>query len=187
MEPNDLLCSRNARPQKALARANGTSRRAISPGRVVRFSIPLSEGVAQGCPLLRASNEHIPIVRVLRARRASAPSFPFPSYLAHSLIKRVAWVGSPTAHVERPQFHRGHSVSTTINDPTKPARYLVEVVRPGLSSIARVQRAPSERARCASRRMTRPYYRNPSPPVPPPNPPQFPPNPPCPVPQYSPF
>src|ERR1043165_1196626 len=47
MEPNDLLCSRNARPQKALARANGTSRRAISPGRVVRFSIPLSEGVAK--------------------------------------------------------------------------------------------------------------------------------------------
>ena len=31
MEPDDLLCSRNARPQKdgeALARANGTSRRA---------------------------------------------------------------------------------------------------------------------------------------------------------------
>jgi hypothetical protein len=28
MEPDDLLCSRNARSQKALARANGTSRRA---------------------------------------------------------------------------------------------------------------------------------------------------------------
>jgi hypothetical protein len=28
MEPDDLLCSRNARPQKALALANGTSRRA---------------------------------------------------------------------------------------------------------------------------------------------------------------
>ena len=28
MEPDDLLCSRNARPQKALARATGTSRRA---------------------------------------------------------------------------------------------------------------------------------------------------------------
>jgi hypothetical protein len=28
MEPDDLLCSRNARPQKALAWVNGTSRRA---------------------------------------------------------------------------------------------------------------------------------------------------------------
>jgi hypothetical protein len=28
MEPEDLLCSRNARPPTALARANGTSRRA---------------------------------------------------------------------------------------------------------------------------------------------------------------
>jgi len=28
MEADDLLCSRNARPPKALARANGTSRRA---------------------------------------------------------------------------------------------------------------------------------------------------------------
>ncbi len=28
MEADDLLCSRNARPEKALARANGTSRRA---------------------------------------------------------------------------------------------------------------------------------------------------------------
>jgi hypothetical protein len=27
MEADDLLCSRNARPQKALARVNGTSRR----------------------------------------------------------------------------------------------------------------------------------------------------------------
>ena len=28
MEPDDLLCSRNARPEKALARADGMSRRA---------------------------------------------------------------------------------------------------------------------------------------------------------------
>ena len=31
-------------------------------------------GGGQGCPLLRASNEHILIVRVLRARRAHGPS-----------------------------------------------------------------------------------------------------------------
>ncbi len=34
MEPDDLLCSRNARPQKALARVNGTSRRVIGLWRV---------------------------------------------------------------------------------------------------------------------------------------------------------
>jgi hypothetical protein len=28
MEPDDLLCSRNARPRKTLARVDGTSRRA---------------------------------------------------------------------------------------------------------------------------------------------------------------
>ena len=32
MEPDDLLCSRNARPPKALARAHGTSRRAVEGG-----------------------------------------------------------------------------------------------------------------------------------------------------------
>jgi hypothetical protein len=31
-------------------------------------------GSGRGCPLLRASNEHIPIVRVLRARRAPGRS-----------------------------------------------------------------------------------------------------------------
>jgi hypothetical protein len=34
MEPDDLLCSRNARPQKALARVNGTSRRVSGLWRV---------------------------------------------------------------------------------------------------------------------------------------------------------
>ena len=36
------------------------------------------KGSGQGCPLLRASNEHIPIVRVLRARRAPGRSLPLP-------------------------------------------------------------------------------------------------------------
>jgi len=37
------------------------------------------KGSGRGCPLLRASNEHILIVRVLRARRAPgrSPSFSF--------------------------------------------------------------------------------------------------------------
>ena len=36
MEPDDLLCSRNARPPKALARANGTSRVPVG-GRVKKL------------------------------------------------------------------------------------------------------------------------------------------------------
>ena len=38
--------------------------------RPFQFSLPLFRGSGQGCPLLRASNEHSFIVRVLRARRA---------------------------------------------------------------------------------------------------------------------
>ena len=49
MEPDDLLCSRNVRPQKALARANGTSRRASGwegekAAHNGRSFSPLSEG-----------------------------------------------------------------------------------------------------------------------------------------------
>src|SRR4029077_858391 len=51
--------------------------------------------------------------------------------------------------------------STAINAPFKLARYRPVVVRPGRSSIARVERAPSERARSASRRTTRPCYHPP--------------------------
>jgi hypothetical protein len=40
------------------------------------------QGSGQGCPLLRASNEHILIVRVLRARRAPGRSLPIPSEAA---------------------------------------------------------------------------------------------------------
>ena len=81
----------------------------------------------------------------------SGDSFPI---LPSSLVTSSrGWPGLvPTAHVERPQFHRGHSVSTAINAPTKLARYRPEVVRPGRSSIARVERGPSEGARSASRK-----------------------------------
>jgi len=54
----------------------GTPRRAISPGEGGPISFISREGSGQGCPLLRASNEHIPIVRVLRARRAPGRSLP---------------------------------------------------------------------------------------------------------------
>ncbi len=76
----------------------------------------------QGCPLLRALDEHSFIVRVLRARRAPGRIF-------------------------SPAFR----LSTSLRG------------RPGCSSNARVERAPSERARSASRRTTRP------PPLPPSN------------------
>ena len=51
----------------------GTPRRAISAARVFRFTISLL-GSGQGCPQLRASDEHRFIVRVLRARRAPGRS-----------------------------------------------------------------------------------------------------------------
>ena len=163
-----------------------------------------------------------------------------------STIARGCWFGLHCAHRATTALswglceHRDHTSRLAIpfpnhalrehsyNAPSKLAPYRPEVVRPGRSSIARVQRLlmlpPSSlvlsqgwglidlllrasnegllrprvaRARkiirlhplrcSASRRMTRPHYRNPSPPVPPPNPPKFPPKPPCPVPQYSPF
>ena len=48
----------------------GTPRRAISPGEGLPIFFTSLQGSGQGCPLLRASNEHRFIVRVLRARRA---------------------------------------------------------------------------------------------------------------------
>ena len=48
-----------------------------------QFSTSPSKGSGQGCPLLRASDEHIPIVRVLRVRRA--PGRSYPSFQACSL------------------------------------------------------------------------------------------------------
>src|SRR5436309_14754810 len=65
----------------------------------------------QGCPLLRAWDEHSFIVRVLRARRA--PGHSFPSFQARSFfLSKGGLDWSPTAHVERPQLHRGRSLST---------------------------------------------------------------------------
>ena len=48
----------------------GTSRHAISPSKGLPIFLTSRLGGGQGCPLLRASNEHSFIVRVLRARRA---------------------------------------------------------------------------------------------------------------------
>ena len=52
----------------------GTPRRAINPGEGrLLLAAPLQES-GQGCPLLRASDEHSFTVRVLRARRAPGRS-----------------------------------------------------------------------------------------------------------------
>ena len=48
----------------------------MSPGEGLPILITSRQGSGQGCPLLRASNEHIPIVRVLRASRAPGRSLP---------------------------------------------------------------------------------------------------------------
>ncbi len=52
----------------------GTPRRAICPGEGLPISHAFLGGSGQGCPLLRASNEHRFTVRVLRARRAPGRS-----------------------------------------------------------------------------------------------------------------
>ena len=48
----------------------------LSHARAFRLSPLCIEGSGRGCPLLRASNEHCFIVRVLRARRAPGRSLP---------------------------------------------------------------------------------------------------------------
>jgi hypothetical protein len=55
----------------------------------IRFLYPLFKGSVRRCPLLRASNEHIPIVRVLRARRA--PGRSLPPLLPSSLVISQGW------------------------------------------------------------------------------------------------
>ena len=60
------------------AQPTGTPRRAISPSEGLPILPTSLKGSGQGCPLLRASNEHIPIVRVLRARRAPGRSLSLP-------------------------------------------------------------------------------------------------------------
>ena len=53
----------------------GTPRRAMSPGEGLPILFISLQGGGQGCPQLRASDEHILIVRVLRAKRAPGRSF----------------------------------------------------------------------------------------------------------------
>jgi hypothetical protein len=76
----------------------------LEGGREVNFPPPVSHtslgGSGPGCPLLRASNEHILIVRVLRARRAPG-RFLFPSFLVYFSPSQDGSDESPTARIER--------------------------------------------------------------------------------------
>jgi hypothetical protein len=62
--------------KRLAAERRGLSRTCARPTRASRLPTLFLGGSGQGCPLLRASNEHILIVRVLRARRAPGRSLP---------------------------------------------------------------------------------------------------------------
>ncbi len=93
-----------------------------SPAQQWIFSTSLS-GEEPDCPSLRASNEHILIVRVLRARRIVWLLPSCSSETVCYLPSRGGLAWSPTAHVERPLLHRGGSVSTG-DQPGHPSSLL---------------------------------------------------------------
>ena len=127
--------------------------RALSPGSGLQFATPLFREWPR--PPFPARNnltrptpsaprralfpcEHIPLVRVLRARRAPGRSLPIllkprvarapflfndPSKLAHYLLSRGGLAWSPTPHVERHLLHRGGFVST--GGPTRLSLFLL--------------------------------------------------------------
>src|SRR4029077_18252645 len=66
-----------------------------------------------GCPLLRASDEHSFIVRVLRARRARGRSFPFLQARSFPLRGSAAWLILYCAR---------RTTVIDLNDPSKLAR-----------------------------------------------------------------
>jgi hypothetical protein len=60
MEPDDLLCSHNARPRKALARANGTSWEiacVASGGRAGEKYLPVGGWVRKSCTVEDQSSD----------------------------------------------------------------------------------------------------------------------------------
>jgi len=98
-------------------------------------------GESPDCPSLRASSDHRFIVGALRARRAPGCSFPIlPNSLAYLL-------GAACLILD---CARRTSIFPIEIDPSKLARFPFTGGWPAWSPTARVQRAPSERARCAS-------------------------------------
>ena len=78
MEPDDLLCSRNARPEKALARANGTSLRASgwAGEKAARSGSSISpHPLKRERASLEGSIRSMVVVRCAQSRAASATPF----------------------------------------------------------------------------------------------------------------
>jgi hypothetical protein len=88
--------------------------------RVLRLLTPLLKGVAEGCPLLRASNEHSFTVRVLRARRAPGRSLsilPAAEFIAASLSLTGAFQ-TCCVHVFSPNVSPKRTGPITSRSPT---------------------------------------------------------------------
>ena len=74
--------------------AAGDQNEEVPPQASLPFLPTSLKGSGQGCPLLRASNEHIPIVRVLRARRAPGRS---PAHF-FSILARDPYAGNTSSN-----------------------------------------------------------------------------------------
>jgi len=62
-----------------------------------------SKGLSVGCPIVRASDEHCFIVRVLRAHETVLPLHPFPSFFLFPIWHVVTWRVALTWEPVRPQ------------------------------------------------------------------------------------
>jgi hypothetical protein len=153
----------------------------LARARVVQFSIPLFEGVAEAALYCAHRTSTVsPCAFCEQEGHLAAPS---PSLQARSFPLRgsAAWSTLDCAR---------RTTVIYLYDPSKLARFPFKGW-PGLvPNCARRTTTASSWAFREHGGPTRPPYRlyfHPSLLVPPPNPPKFPPNPPWPVPQYSPF
>ena len=124
-------------------------------------------GSGRGCPLLRASNEHILIVRVLRARRAPGRPLPIPSEAAR-WTSTESEPPQPITVFLFPLPSQGHEPNGSPTAPVERALALsLSTISmgewPASSQRARVGRGPSEGARSASTESGRPlpHHRRP--------------------------
>src|SRR6185503_6000446 len=87
------------------------------------------EGSGQGCPLLRASNEHILIVRVLRARRAPGHSLPIPSATARCASTEDHQAPSPSPIPTGPRRPTTSLRPSRPAAPTMPSASICSIIR----------------------------------------------------------
>jgi hypothetical protein len=128
----------------------------LARARAFRFSSLCPKGSSQ---IVRASREHILIVRPRRARRIAwrLPIPPFracsPSLLEGGLFGLL--LRASNEGLRRPRVARAQETNRLPSRTPSELTHLLSTGWPGRSSNARVERAPSERARSASRRTTR--------------------------------